>query len=61
MMPLRLALLLPLTLLGACGDAEPTDPGGLTRGEAQELNDAAAMLDADAVDANALPPSKEAP
>jgi hypothetical protein len=61
MRSLRLAALLPLALLGACGESEPADPGGISAGEAQELNDAAAMLDANAVDANALPPAKEEP
>lgn len=53
MRPLRLALLLPaaLTIVG-CGSDEVADPGGLTASEAQELNDAAAMLDANAVDLN---------
>ncbi|HET9511869.1 MAG TPA: hypothetical protein VFO80_12035 [Sphingomonas sp.] len=53
MRPLRLALLLPaaLTIVG-CGSDEAADPGGLTASEAQELNDAAAMLDANAVDLN---------
>lgn len=39
-----LALLMALT---ACGEAEA--PGGLTRDERQQLNDAAAMLDANSV------------
>ncbi|MFD1788174.1 hypothetical protein ACFSC3_11375 [Sphingomonas floccifaciens] len=52
---LRLVLALPaaLTIVG-CGSDAANDPGGLTASEAQELNDAAAMLDANAVDLNAV-------
>ncbi len=49
---LRLALLMPLALLAACGSDELTDPSGITPGEAQELNEAAAMLDANAMEIN---------
>jgi hypothetical protein len=49
---LRLALLVPALLLTACGDDDANDPGGLSASEAQELNEAAAMLDANAVDLN---------
>ncbi len=58
-MTLRLAALLPFALLSACGSADDADPSGISAREAQELNEAAAMLDANAVDANALPPAKE--
>ena len=51
---LRLAVLMPLALLGACGSDDMSQPGGITTSEAQELNDAAAMLDANAVELNAL-------
>jgi len=54
MASLRLAWLAPLALLAACGSADDADPGGITAGEAQELNDAAAMLDANAVEMNAV-------
>lgn len=54
MRALRLALLAPLALLGACGSDDTSAPGGITAGEAQELNDAAAMLDANAVELNEL-------
>ncbi len=50
MMCLRFALLAPLMLLAACGSADNADPSGMTASEAQELNDAAAMLDANAVE-----------
>ena len=49
--PLRLVLPLAFALAG-CGSDAPADPGGMTTSEAQELNDAAAMLDANAVDLN---------
>ncbi len=55
MRSLRLAMLAPLALLGACGSDDVSQPGGITESEAQELNDAAAMLDANAVELNALP------
>ncbi|MBN2970822.1 hypothetical protein JW805_02165 [Roseomonas aeriglobus] len=50
---LRLVLALPavLTMVG-CGSDQVADPGGLTASEAQELNEAAAMLDANAIDLN---------
>ena len=47
------ALLVPLALLAACGSADDP-PGATSAGEAQALNDAAAMLDANSVDANAV-------
>ncbi|MGH6615095.1 hypothetical protein [Sphingomonas sp.] len=42
-----------LLLLAGCGSGSPDTPGAVTPGEAQALNDAAAMLDANSVDANA--------
>ena len=56
---LRLALVVPLAVaLAACGSDEPAEPGGLTVGEAQELNAAAEMLDADAVTLNDVAPAE---
>ena len=37
-------------LLGACGDAR--DPGGASPSEARQLNESAAMLDANSMAAN---------
>ena len=42
-----------LLALAACS-AHPDDPGAVSADEAQQLNDAAAMLDANSVDANAV-------
>jgi hypothetical protein len=47
------ATLLPLFFLVACHSAEST-PGAETPAEAEQLNDAAAMLDANSVDINAV-------
>ena len=45
--------LLVLSALSACSPtSEP--PGAVTRDEARQLNDAAAMLDANSVDLNAM-------
>lgn len=41
-----------LLLLGC--SAEPDQPGGVTADEARQLNEAAAMLDANSVDADVL-------
>jgi hypothetical protein len=49
---LRATLALPL-LLAACGRADDA-PGATSAGEAQSLNEAAAMLDANSVDLNSL-------
>ncbi|RDE06504.1 hypothetical protein [Sphingomonas aracearum] len=49
---MRAAVLLPL-LLAACGTGDPP-PGATSAGEAQALNEAAAMLDANSVEANAV-------
>jgi hypothetical protein len=47
------AVLLAAALLTAC--SRPADPpGGVTADEARQLNDAAAMLDANSVDAGAI-------
>ena len=51
---LRLAPLAAVALLCACGGAETADPSGISPSEAQDLNDAAAMLDANAVELNAV-------
>ncbi|WP_326523150.1 hypothetical protein [Sphingomonas sp.] len=57
-MRLRLvAAAAPLLALAACGSGDSDQPGGISADEAQELNEAAEMLDPDAVDANALPPA----
>ena len=54
---LRLAAPIALTLsLAACGSEDQGDPGGLTASEAQELNDAAAMLDANVIELNDVTP-----
>lgn len=50
---LAAALLPALMCLAACS-AEPEQPGGVTADEARQLNEAAAMLDAGSMDANAL-------
>lgn len=54
MQRLRLAVVIPLALLGACGGEEAPQPGGLTASEAQELNEAAEMLDENAIELNAV-------
>jgi len=46
---LRLAPAVVALTLAGCGADEPADPGGLSASEAQELNDAAAMLDANSI------------
>lgn len=56
---LAASLVLSLVLsLGACGTGT-TDPSGATPSEARQLNDAAAMLDANSVDANAVSPDNQ--
>ena len=55
------AVLLPI-LLAACSPAD--EPGAVTADEAHQLNEAAAMLDANSVDLNAVaaaPEDTEAP
>ncbi len=47
------AALLPLLLLAACSGGGSEDPGAVTADEAAQLNDAAAMLDANSIDLNA--------
>lgn len=47
------AAILPLLLLAACGDGA-LDASGATATEASQLNDAAAMLDANSVSSAAL-------
>jgi len=49
----RLSTLLPLLFLVGCHSADST-PGAATPAEAEQLNDAAAMLDANSVDINAV-------
>ena len=50
--PIVAALLLA-PALWACS-AEPEQPGGVTADEAQQLNEAAAMLDANSIDADSF-------
>ena len=50
---MKAAFLLPILLLAACG-SQGDAPGSVTQDEADQLNDAAAMLDANSVDANAV-------
>jgi len=45
--------LLPLFFLVSCS-GEPDAPGAVTADEARQLNEAAAMLDANSVDLNAM-------
>ena len=51
-------ILLPVAaaglMLAACSGRTSDEPGAVTADEAAQLNDAAAMLDANSVDANAL-------
>ena len=56
----RAVLLAPLLLLAACGQrADDPGLGGLSHSEASQLNDAAAMLDANSVSANAVTNDQE--
>lgn len=48
------ALLSAALLLAACGRGPDPQPRGLTVDDQAQLNDAAAMLDANAVDLNAV-------
>lgn len=50
---MMLSAVLPLALLAACSRGGSDDPGAVTADEARQLNDAAAMLDANSVDLNA--------
>ncbi|MBX9813963.1 MAG: hypothetical protein K2X76_04615 [Sphingomonas sp.] len=50
---MKAAPLLPLLLLSACGSGA-TDPSGATPSEARQLNEAAAMLDANSVSPEAV-------
>ena len=47
------ATLAAILLLAACGSNDDA-PGSVSASEAQQLNDAAAMLDANSVNANAV-------
>ncbi|MCP3735681.1 hypothetical protein M9979_12435 [Sphingomonas sp. RP10(2022)] len=51
---LPIAAVLPLALLAACSGGDDDDPRAVTADEAAQLNDAAAMLDANSVDLDAL-------
>lgn len=57
---MRALLLVPLLMLAACGSGDD-DPGrgGLSGTEASQLNDAAQMLDANSVSANAVSPNDQ--
>lgn len=55
--PNLIAIALSCATLSACGDSSTPGAGGVTPGEAQALNDAAAMLD----DANVAGPVGEVP
>ncbi|MEG3085899.1 hypothetical protein [Sphingomonas sp. PB4P5] len=48
-----MAALAAILLLAACG-ADDNAPGAVSQSEQQQLDDAAAMLDANSVDANAV-------
>ena len=48
-----LALIAALLALASCGSPQDSAPAGVTRQEAQALNDAAAMLDNQSDPANA--------
>ena len=48
--PMRRALALLPILLAACSSDPDPQPGGLTADDQQQLNEAAEMLDANAVD-----------
>lgn len=60
---MRPVLALAALLLAGCGASDDrSGPGGVTQDEAAALNDAAAMLDNAALDANAIAPDpKEQP
>ena len=60
---MRPAFALAALLLAGCGGSDDRSaPGGVTQDEAAALNDAAAMLDDAALDANAIAPDpKERP
>ncbi|WP_230770343.1 hypothetical protein [Sphingomonas sp. Leaf4] len=62
-MPRTAPLALPaLLLLAACsGGDKDTAPGGVTQSEAAALNDAAAMLDANALAPDTVAQPKERP
>lgn len=53
-MRLLAAAALPLALLAACTRGGSDDPGAVTADEAAQLNDAAAMLDANSIDLDAV-------
>jgi hypothetical protein len=52
---MRVLLLMPLLLIAGCGQrADDPGLGGLSKSQASQLNDAAAMLDANGVSADAV-------
>jgi hypothetical protein len=60
LLSLLLSASLPLTLT-ACGEGAAQAPGGVSPGEAEALEEAAAMLDARRLPPEALPPEAEPP
>ena len=59
---MRLIMLTPLLLLAACGQsAGDAGQDGLDRSQASQLNDAAAMLDANSVSADAVSTNDQEP
>jgi hypothetical protein len=55
------AALLPLLLIASGCTSEPADPGAVTADEERQLNDAAAMLDANSVSLDAVDDNGTAP
>lgn len=55
------AALLPLLLIASGCSSEPTEPGAVTADEERQLNDAAAMLDANSVSLEAVDDNGIAP
>ncbi|MGN6376580.1 MAG: hypothetical protein ACTHMG_13650 [Sphingomonas sp.] len=59
---MRLLFLTPLLFLAGCGQrADDPGLGGLSHSEARQLNDAAAMLDANSVSADAVTNTDQEP
>lgn len=56
-----LILLSPLLLLAACGQRSDPGLGGLSHSQASQLNDAASMLDANSVSADAVTNTDQEP
>lgn len=58
--PIRLAALSLALLLGACG-SDNREAGGVTKDEAEALDEAAEMLEGQRLPAEAIPPPASAP